>query len=204
MSSTGDKLVLLFVENKEPPLKGDKVNCRRQEKAAWARWQCEALTEGFMEFYLPTAVETEKLGNILGKLAQSGDVFCFTGDLGAGKTLMSRGISLALGVAEEDVTSPTFAIMNVYEGEALEVRHFDLYRLNRPEELEDIGFDEYAGGDGVTLIEWAELFPDQLPEEYMQVTLLLDGAGRKAVLTANGERYEELLQEVKQLADFSD
>ena len=115
-----------------------------------------------MEIYLPTAVETEKLGNLLGKLAQSGDVFCFTGDLGAGKTLMSRGISLALGVAEEDVTSPTFAIMNVYDGEELEVRHFDLYRLNRPEELEDIGFDEYAGGEGVTLIEWAELFSEQL------------------------------------------
>ena len=116
---------------------------------------------------------------------------------------MSRGISLALGVAEEDVTSPTFAIMNVYDGEELEVRHFDLYRLNRPEELEDIGFDEYAGGEGVTLIEWAELFPEQLPEEYLQVTLLLDGAGRKAVLTANGERYEELLQEVEKFADLS-
>ena len=156
-----------------------------------------------MEIYLPTAVETEKLGNLLGKLAQSGDVFCFTGDLGAGKTLMSRGISLALGVAEEDVTSPSFAIMNVYDGAELEVRHFDLYRLNRPEELEDIGFDEYAGGEGVTLIEWAELFSEQLPEEYLQVTLLLDGAGRKAVLTANGERYEELLQEVEKFADLS-
>ena len=156
-----------------------------------------------MEIFLQTAVETEKLGNILGKLAQSGDVFCFTGDLGAGKTLMSRGISLALGVAEEDVTSPTFAIMNIYEGEELEVRHFDLYRLNRPEELEDIGFDEYAGGEGVTLIEWAELFPDQLPEEYMQVTLLHDGAGRKVVLTPKGERYEELLQEVEKFADLS-
>ena len=156
-----------------------------------------------MEIFLQTAVETEKLGNILGKLAQSGDVFCFTGDLGAGKTLMSRGISLALGVAEEDVTSPTFAIMNIYEGAELEVRHFDLYRLNRPEELEDIGFDEYAGGEGVTLIEWAELFPDQLPEEYMQVTLLHDGAGRKAVLTPKGERYEELLQEVEKFADLS-
>lgn len=157
-----------------------------------------------MEIYLPDAAATERLGNVLGKLARSGDVFCFTGDLGAGKTLMSRGISLALGVAEDEVTSPTFAIMNVYDGSELEVRHFDLYRLNRPEELEDIGFDEYAGGDGVTLIEWAELFAEELPEEYMQVTLLIEGAGRKAVLAPKGERYEELLQEVKQLVDFSD
>ncbi len=156
-----------------------------------------------MEFYLQDAAATEKLGNILGKLARSGDVFCFTGDLGAGKTLMSRGISLALGAAEEEITSPTFAIMNVYAGSGLEIRHFDLYRLNRAEELEDIGFGEYAGGEGVTLIEWAELFPDNLPEEYLQVTLLLDGAGRKAVLTANSERYEEMLEEVKNNADFS-
>lgn len=157
-----------------------------------------------MEIYLPDAATTERLGNVLGKLARSGDVFCFTGDLGAGKTLMSRGISLALGVAEDEVTSPTFAIMNVYDGSELEVRHFDLYRLNRPEELEDIGFNEYAGGDGVTLIEWAELFAEELPEEYMQVTLLIEGAGRKAVLAPKGERYEELLQEVKQFVDFSD
>lgn len=157
-----------------------------------------------MEIYLPDAAATERLGNVLGKLARSGDVFCFTGDLGAGKTLMSRGISLALGVAEDEVTSPTFAIMNVYDGSELEVRHFDLYRLNRSEELEDIGFDEYAGGDGVTLIEWAELFAEELPEEYMQVTLLIEGAGRKAVLAPKGEHYEELLQEVKQFVDFSD
>lgn len=108
----------------------------------------------------------------------------------------------ALGVSSEDVTSPTFAIMNVYQGTELEVRHFDLYRLNRPEELEDIGFDEYAGGDGVTLIEWAELFSEQLPEEYLQITLRLDGAGRRAVLEPKGERYEELLGEVEKDADF--
>lgn len=157
-----------------------------------------------MEVFLQDAAATERLGSIIGSIAQSGDVICFTGDLGAGKTLMSRGISLALGAAEEEITSPTFAIMNVYAGKELEIRHFDLYRLNRPEELEDIGFYEYAGGEGVTLIEWAELFPDSLPEEYLQVTLRLEGAGRRAELLPKGERYEELVQEVKKLADFSD
>ena len=150
-----------------------------------------------MEIYLTGAEETENLGRLLGSLAQDGDVFCFTGDLGAGKTLMSRGIATALGVAEEEITSPTFAIMNVYAGRELEVRHFDLYRLNRPEELEDIGFGEYAGGEGVTLIEWAELFAEELPEEYLQITLLVEGAGRRAILTARGRRYEELIQEVE-------
>lgn len=156
-----------------------------------------------MEFYLADSAATENLGKALGRHAVDGDVFCLTGDLGTGKTLLSRGVAEALGVASEDVTSPTFALMNVYQGSELEVRHFDLYRLNRAEELEDIGFDEYAGGDGVTLIEWAELFSEQLPEEYLQITLLLDGEGRKAVLQPRGARYEKLLEEVKQDADFS-
>lgn len=155
-----------------------------------------------MEIYLQDSAATEALGKLLGRYAADGDVFCLTGDLGAGKTLLSRGVAEALGVSSEDVTSPTFAIMNVYQGTELEVRHFDLYRLNRPEELEDIGFDEYAGGDGVTLIEWAELFSEQLPEEYLQITLRLDGVGRRAVLEPKGERYEELLGEVEKDADF--
>lgn len=155
-----------------------------------------------MEIYLQDSAATEALGKLLGRHAADGDVFCLTGDLGAGKTLLSRGVAEALGVSSEDVTSPTFAIMNVYQGTELEVRHFDLYRLNRPEELEDIGFDEYVGGDGVTLIEWAELFSEQLPEEYLQITLRLDGAGRRAVLEPKGERYEELLGEVEKDADF--
>lgn len=155
-----------------------------------------------MEIYLQDSAATEALGKLLGRHAADGDVFCLTGDLGAGKTLLSRGVAEALGVSSEDVTSPTFAIMNVYQGTELEVRHFDLYRLKRPEELEDIGFDEYAGGDGVTLIEWAELFSEQLPEEYLQITLRLDGAGRRAVLEPKGERYEELLGEVEKDADF--
>ena len=121
----------------------------------------------------------------------------FNRDLGAGKTLLTQGVATALGVAPEEVTSPTFTIMNIYEGKDLEIRHFDLYRLNRPEELEDIGFSEYCGGEGVTLIEWAELFPEELPEEYLQITLLHFGEGRKAILEPKGERASELLKEVE-------
>lgn len=156
-----------------------------------------------MEKFLADSSATEKLGLLLGRHLKDGDVLCLSGDLGAGKTLLSRGIATSLGVEPEAVTSPTFAIMNVYEGRELEVRHFDLYRLNRPEELEDIGFAEYAGGDGVTLIEWAELFSEQLPEEYLQVVLRHEGAGRRAVLEAHGRRYEQLLEEVEKDADFS-
>ena len=156
-----------------------------------------------MEKFLADSSATEKLGLLLGRHLKDGDVLCLSGDLGAGKTLLSRGIATSLGVEPEAVTSPTFAIMNVYEGRELEVRHFDLYRLNRPEELEDIGFAEYAGGEGVTLIEWAELFSEQLPEEYLQVVLRHEGAGRRAVLEDHGQRYEQLLEEVEKDADFS-
>ena len=94
-----------------------------------------------MEIYLQDSAATEALGTHLGKHAASGDDFCLSGDLGAGKTLLSRGVAVALGAEAEDVNSPTFAIMNVYQGRELEIRHFDLYRLNHPEELEDIGFE---------------------------------------------------------------
>ena len=146
---------------------------------------------------------TETFGCLLGKHLEDGDVLCLSGDLGAGKTMLSRGIATSLGVAADEVTSPTFAIMNVYQGHDLDVRHADLYRRNRPEELEDIGFEEYAGGEGVTLIEWAELFKEQLPEDYLQVVLRHEGDGRRAVLRAHGERYERLLKEVEEDADFS-
>ena len=154
-----------------------------------------------MEILLKDSAATENLGRKLGQKLRSGDVICLTGDLGAGKTLLSRGVAEALGAAPEDVNSPTFAIMNVYQGRDLEIRHFDLSRLNRPEELDDIGFYEYAGGDGVTLIEWAELFAEELPEEYLQVNLYIEGSGRRAVLTPKGGRYGQLLQEVEKDAD---
>jgi len=153
--------------------------------------------ELFMELYLEDSKATEQLGQMIGSKVEAGDVICLTGDLGAGKTLLSQGIATALGVLPEEVTSPTFTIMNIYEGNEMEIHHFDLYRLNRPEELEDIGFDEYCGGEGVTLIEWAELFPEQLPEEYLQIKLYHAGESRRAVLEAKGERATMLLQEVE-------
>jgi tRNA threonylcarbamoyladenosine biosynthesis protein TsaE len=146
-----------------------------------------------MDIICKTSAETEKIGRLLGSLARSGDVFCLSGDLGAGKTLLCRGLAVAQGVAPEDVTSPTFTLMNVYRGSTNELRHFDLYRLDSPEELTDIGFYEYAGGPGITLIEWADLFTSELPEEYLQITLTLIPEGRKVTLEPKGKRYEELL-----------
>ena len=114
--------------------------------------------------------ETAALAERLGAAAEAGTVLCLVGDLGAGKTLFTQGFARGLGVTGE-VTSPTFALMNQYNGR-LPVTHFDLYRLEREEELDDIGFYEYAEDDrGVVLIEWADKFPDALPEPHIRLEI---------------------------------
>jgi len=114
--------------------------------------------------------ETTALAERLGAAAETGTVLCLVGDLGAGKTLFTQGFARGLGVTEE-VTSPTFALMNQYCGRLL-VTHFDLYRLEREDELDEIGFYEYAEpSGGVVLIEWADKFPDALPEPHIRLEI---------------------------------
>lgn len=149
-----------------------------------------------MKVYLEDATATEHLGAAVGKILFDGAVVLLTGDLGAGKTLFSKGLAVARGVRGSDVVSPTFTLMNIYNGD-VEIRHFDLYRLQAEEELDDIGFDEYCGGEGITLIEWADLFMDRMPGEYLLVKIEREGAGRRAELTAVGAEYEEVLQNLK-------
>lgn len=152
-----------------------------------------------MEIYCKDSAATEALGHLVGTLAANGDVYCLTGTLGAGKTLFSRGVAAGVGADINEVNSPTFAIMNVYAGR-LEVRHFDLYRINDADELYNTGFGEYCGGSGVTLVEWGELFLSELPEEYLHITIELAGAGRKFIFEPHGARYEKLCREVEEHA----
>lgn len=149
-----------------------------------------------MKIYLEDAAATEILGAAVGKILFDGAVVLLTGDLGAGKTLFSKGLAVSRGVSGADVVSPTFTLMNIYSGD-VEIRHFDLYRLQAEEELDDIGFDEYCGGEGITLIEWADLFMDRMPGEYLLVKIEREGAGRRAELTAVGTEYEAVLQKLK-------
>lgn len=153
------------------------------------------------EFYCANSEETEKLGFAIGQAAGEGDVICLSGDLGAGKTALAKGIALAKGVPESEITSPTFAIMNIYQGKDTNLRHFDLYRLNRAEELDDIGFDEYVGGCGITMIEWADLFAEEMPEEYLQINISVENTGRKIILEPHGRQYEELCKKVEVLVN---
>ena len=142
--------------------------------------------------------ETLDFGLRLGRLLQIGDCLCLSGTLGAGKTLLAQGIARGLDVAE-GVTSPTFTVLQVYQGR-LPVFHYDLYRLQHPEELRDIGFDEFGGERGVMVIEWADKFSSYMPEEalWIELSFGLDSLERKIVLEPHGIRYESLLKELSQ------
>ena len=154
-------------------------------------------------FETQTTDETIALGGRLGQLLQPGDVLVLTGDLGAGKTQLTKGIAAGMGITD-DVTSPTFNILMVYDGAAMPLYHFDLYRLDDPDQLEDIGLYEMLDGDGACVIEWGEQFADEIGPERLDVYLTrLDAqaeAGeeppRELRLVPHGRRAEELVAEL--------
>lgn len=117
--------------------------------------------------------DTFEIARQLGEKAVAGDVFCLIGDLGVGKTLFSQGFATGLGI-QESVNSPTFTIVQEYEGGRLPFYHFDVYRIEESEEMEEVGFTDMIYGEGVCLIEWANLIEDILPEHYTQVTICKD------------------------------
>jgi len=137
---------------------------------------------------------TWSVGEFVGKRLKAGMVLCLTGDLGAGKTLFTKGVAAGLGV-KEDVTSPSFTLMNLYDGR-LPVAHFDLYRLDDGGDLDEIGFYEYADEPvGVAIIEWADKFPEALPPHHLSV-VLSPGKNleeRRLSFTARGDGYEGIL-----------
>ena len=117
--------------------------------------------------------ETFALGRELGEEAQPGEIFCLDGDLGTGKTVFTQGFAAGLGIAEP-VNSPTFTIVQVYEEGRLPLYHFDVYRIGEPEEMDEIGYEEYFFGRGVCLIEWASLIGELIPEGARRVRIEKD------------------------------
>jgi len=141
--------------------------------------------------------QTWHIGQMLGARLAAGDTVCLYGDLGAGKTSLSYGIALGLDVKEQYITSPTFTLVNEYQGR-VPFYHMDLYRLNDPGELESIGFDEYIDSDGVTVIEWAERAGDELPAECFSIYIsTVDENSREIGFLVEGERYEQLLMDLQ-------
>ncbi len=149
-----------------------------------------------MKFELNGLKDTEEFGKRLGNVLKKGDIVCLNGDLGAGKTTLTKSIGIGLGVSEY-ITSPTFALINEYDGR-LKVYHFDVYRLENIDELDDLGFDEYFFGDGVCIIEWAEKIEGMLPKEIIVLNIEKGEELDKRVVSiaGSGSRYKEVLREM--------
>jgi tRNA threonylcarbamoyladenosine biosynthesis protein TsaE len=127
-----------------------------------------------------SASETRALGEKLAGRLQPGDVLLLEGDLGAGKSELTRGIAKGLGVTET-VTSPSFTILNVYESGRCPLYHFDWYRLESAEELYELGMDEYLGGDGIAVVEWPGRCPDAVPEGAVRIRMTAAGENERMI-----------------------
>jgi tRNA threonylcarbamoyladenosine biosynthesis protein TsaE len=133
-----------------------------------------------MEILSNSVEETRQAGGRLARTACGGDVFALIGELGSGKTEFVRGFTASL-CAACTVRSPTFTILNIYDTPAYPVYHFDFYRLKKAEELIEIGFYEYLHGEGVCFIEWADLFPNVIPQNARQIRFVDKGNGQRLI-----------------------
>ena len=114
--------------------------------------------------------ETRAFGKKMGQEARPGQVICLNGDLGVGKTIFTQGFAEGLGI-DEPVNSPTFTIVQVYEEGRLPFYHFDVYRIGDVEEMDEVGFEDYVMGEGVSLVEWANLIEEILPQKRTEITI---------------------------------
>lgn len=144
--------------------------------------------------------ETIELGKKLGNILNKGDLIAVNGELGTGKTCLIKGIAIGLE-SREEVTSPSFSIIKEYSAK-ISIFHFDLYRLNRSEEIEGLGYEEYFYGEGVTLIEWPDKIKNYLPEKLLLINIFMyydNLFSRKITFEAKGERYKKILEVLKSI-----
>jgi tRNA threonylcarbamoyladenosine biosynthesis protein TsaE len=145
-------------------------------------------------FHTHSVEETWRLAETVGRLVKPGDVLTMSGDLGAGKTTFTQGLARGMGV-QGVVNSPTFTIIKEYEGR-MPLYHMDVYRME--ESGEDLGFDEYFYGDGVTVVEWPQMIEEQLPPDRCDIIIQRgDNDSRVFLFTPAGSRYKLLCEEIK-------
>jgi tRNA threonylcarbamoyladenosine biosynthesis protein TsaE len=147
-----------------------------------------------LQIVSPSSSDTQKLGQELGQLLDAGDIVCLSGELGSGKTVLSKGIAQGLGVSHERaVRSPSFVLIHRYQGRVA-IYHVDLYRLEGPTDIVDIGLRDLLGGDGVAVIEWADKLETSLPAERLDITLAHRTEGTRLItISPQGGRYDQLI-----------
>lgn len=145
-----------------------------------------------MRFESNSVEDTKRIAAALAQCVQPGDIVMLTGDLGAGKTQFAQGFGEALDI-DEPIVSPTFNIVLTYPQGRVPLYHFDLYRLDSEDQLEDIGFYELVEGDGVSLVEWGERFPDAFPDDCLHIFIIAPEEGRRVVaVESTGSRSDEI------------
>jgi tRNA threonylcarbamoyladenosine biosynthesis protein TsaE len=149
-----------------------------------------------MELISGSTQKTLVIGKLISRKLKKGDIVCLFGDLGSGKTVLTKGISLGLGVDKDKVTSPTFVILRQHEGK-FPIYHFDLYRLNSPEDILGLGYEEYFFDEGISVIEWADKLGKLLPKEFLRIRLMVIGENKRLIkISAEGIRYKKLLEDI--------
>jgi tRNA threonylcarbamoyladenosine biosynthesis protein TsaE len=149
-----------------------------------------------MERLSGSANQSLKLGKIIAAHLKPGDIILLSGSLGAGKTVLAKGIASGLGINKNDVVSPTFVLLRLYQGKYL-LQHFDFYRIKGVQDILGLGIQEYLFSDAVTLVEWPERLKFLLPKECLKIKLIPKGKNQRCLkFTACGQRYAKLLRKI--------
>jgi len=142
--------------------------------------------------------DTLKIGKVIAKNLREGNIVCLFGELGSGKTVLTKGIASALGIKRRKVISPSFVLIRQYSTAKIPFYHFDLYRLKTIEEILDLGYEEYFYNDGITVVEWADRLKYLLPKEYLKIKLYIKSDSQRLFkFTAFGKHYRELLRSLE-------
>jgi tRNA threonylcarbamoyladenosine biosynthesis protein TsaE len=149
-----------------------------------------------MEKLSSSVNQTLKLGKKISGNLSGGEIILLSGSLGAGKTVLAKGIADGLGINKDDVLSPTFVLLRVYQGKYL-LQHFDFYRIKAPQDLFALGYQEYLYSDAVTIIEWPQRLKFLLPKEFLKIKLFIKAKNQRYFkFTAKGSKYKKLLEKI--------
>ncbi len=144
-----------------------------------------------------SVTDTSNIGKAIAAHAKAGGIVCLFGELGSGKTVLTKGIARGLGIKQNEIISPTFVLIRQYQEGRLPLYHFDLYRLKNDRDILGLGYEEYLDGAGLVVIEWADRLKYLLPKEYLKVQLLVKGQRERGIrFQAFGKHYQELLKEI--------
>ncbi len=151
-----------------------------------------------MEIISASVNQTLQLGKKIAAHLRGGEIILLSGALGAGKTVLAKGIALGLGIDKNEVVSPTFILLRLYPGRLL-LQHFDFYRIKTPQEIMGLGYQEYLYSEGVSVIEWPQRLKFLLPKEFLQIKLTLAAdKRRKLKFSACGKKYKKLLDKINE------